>query len=348
MHRSRRASLNGGGPNPEATLKSRLVRKLRDPWWQGAGALLAAASLGVALAAVAIDEDRAESKPDATPSPTHTVERTEPSPAASTSSASTRQPTTTAPPAGDSVNCSNGDGDHNTNNCNIGAPSPDGAADFILGKTQWAWFDGDVEQLAPPRNGQTRVSLCNRWDDWLTDTPDLYLVGPKFSVTLTGNSSATAVITDVAADLYQRRPMKPDGTLVKCEYMGGDANYYYVIVNTITGKTSFVESEDGHPATDIKPVPMPPGLITLNRSGYTSAEIFLDSKIGQMYEGSLRVTVMINGKKRTISIGSPDNPLRWATPPSVEQGPQLPSYVGWNGKSRRWTTNYSPTEEEVY
>jgi hypothetical protein len=322
---------------------------LRDPWWQAAGAILAALALGLTLLGIpdggaqGNDETSAPSPASGNPNVKSPPGESAPSPPNSPS------PSTTVPPAGDTVNCSNGDGNGNTNNCNILPPPPIGDVSYKMRHSSWAWFDGPASKLPPPRKGETRLSICAQWNNWLTDTKKLHVVDPLFDVNLIGNRSDRVQITDIQAEVYRRTRLDAgNGTLVKCEFMGGDVSYYFATVNTATGRTTFQKSEDGQPSGDHRVYEMPPSIIALKEGGYTSAQVALKSLDGWLYEGSIAFTASINGKESTFKIGTVDRPFRWATPQTRDEAlDQEAPFVAWNGEAARWVKDYSPLEDQL-
>jgi hypothetical protein len=337
----------GKTKQPAANLRSRLVKNLQDPWWQGAGALIgavalgASVALGVAQASPSDEDERRTNNPPPSPvTTTSTTPWTESPPPSLSPSPSTTDPEP-AQPDGNTNACVNGNGDNATNNCTFGTVKNNGSANLDMIDTAYAWFDGNVSDIPKPRTGDVKDYDCASWDDWMMATPSLYAVGPVYSMYLMGNASDRVMVTDVKLHTYKQVKLPQPGTVVKCTHLGGDVHYYSVSVST-SGKTTFEFSEDGQ-GSDKPPIPMPPGKMTLSSKGYTSAEIFLDTPANHLYEGSLEATVLINGTKRQITLGNRANPLRWVTPDFPTEGPT--DFVGWNGTRARWERGYLPPSD---
>jgi hypothetical protein len=319
-----------------------MMRVLRDPWWQAAGVLVSIIGLLVAIAGISKSgNDTPLEELGNVTSPAPTTTRSPSVPTASPSTTPTPAPTSATPnsPPG-SVTCINGDGSNNTNNCGLLPPQSIGRISYDFGFALFAWFDGPVRDLPPPKAGQVRGSDCDEWGTWLTHTPRLHIVDPVIDFGMEGNFADNVSISKVEARIYQRRKVDAtDGTLVKCLFGGGSNAFYNVSVNTERRETTVTEMDLGSP-TDREPYLMPPASISLSRGGHVGVRITLDSPSNYMYEGSITVTASINGKAKVFHIGAPDQPFRWATPAKADDVDA--DYVAWDGNNKDWARNFYP------
>jgi len=57
-----------------------------------------------------------------------------------------------------------------------------------------------------------------------------------------------------------------------------------------------------------------------------------------LYEGSVKVTTLVNNKREVIPIGTPQRPFRWHSGP--ETG--MDDTYDWHPTKKRWVHNFDP------
>jgi hypothetical protein len=255
-------------------------------------------------------------------------------------------PQQTSPSPGSNViagDC-NAQGTNNTVACNI-LPTPPSMAAVkygLSGDNFHMFFAGQPGELPTPPDFELATGHCKDWGDWLQATPGMYMVGPSVDVQLQAGEPDLVTVTNVEVEIFKRTPIASNaGTVIQCSYGGGSNSYYLVNVDTVARSTTLVEDA----LSGAEPIPMPPASITLAEKGFETVRIGLSSMEGQLYEGRIVVTVIVNGAEKKLGVGSPQAPLKWIQSDSrFAIGSPGYTYHDWSMVERRWVKDLSPFE----
>jgi hypothetical protein len=303
-------------PSPIVAPKKKRLKSIANllgrRWWQGVAALLAV--IGLAFTAVQITKDA--------------------------SSGTDSSSVTDSEISGD---C-NAQGHGNTVDCSslpdqIGRVeiSPNNQVGMFL-------FEGLPNQLPTPPDytKDNNFMHCHVWERWLMETQNIYSLMPGGLVSAVGGAADQVSIIDYKVIPYSRRPLgKGPFTSIRCDH-GGDANFgYYLYYDTMKREAhlrSFLPSDE----SEGPPMPMPPASVNLTGPEHAGIYLEITSSPNYLYEGRLVVTVIINGERKDIAVGSPDQPYRWLSNGSDYD----PSHEwDWDPRRHKWIKDYQPPGE---
>ncbi|MBN1173399.1 MAG: hypothetical protein JXA67_14605 [Micromonosporaceae bacterium] len=285
-----------GSPPPATSRGWR--RSLDRPWWQGVGAVVGTIGVIVAIAAAC--------------------------------TATGGQPDHDNVITGD---C-NAQGTNNNLNCQtIAQASPRGDVTITPAMAIDVVYDGRPQDLPRPPAYSTDQALhhCDHWSDWITNTPNLYVVNPEHQLVLTAGDADVVAITQVQVRVLQRRPVR-DITMIRCEYGAAGSPSYMIEVDTLSQKTRW---QNWH-ASDNTWHDLPPESIVCRKADFAAALMTVASQQEYLYTGAVDLVANINGREIRQTLGTADRPLRWVMRSGDQRyNPRL-SY-DWNIQQGRWS-----------
>ncbi|GAA0905036.1 hypothetical protein Vau01_066300 [Virgisporangium aurantiacum] len=215
-------------------------------------------------------------------------------------------------------------------------PQSRGRVSLAIHNVVTAFFSGTPDQLPTPPNYPLDAAQghCDDWSEWLTGTDGIYLFDPSVGLTLEAGSDDLVVIKRVDVEVF-RRVSAGSGTIIKCLYGGGSNLGYSITVDTLKTETRFEAFDSDETGR------MPPASISLGNAGSESADIGISSPPGNLYEGSIKVSVIINNKPDVITIGTAQRPFRWHSGLVSGADPDGPKY-DWHPLQERWVRDFDP------
>lgn len=249
-------------------------------------------------------------------------------------------PSPTPVASGISGNC-NAQGSGNTVNCLQTYPSRIGNAELSGFLSNIFLFDGSPSDLpTPPSFGKSEANWhCPAWETWLTHSPEVYTVDPSALLSTVSGEGEQVAFIDYKVQLVDRKPLKSESkiTYLQCNYGGGGDVGYIAEWNTLQMKATLhdVRTDDGSAA------PMPPASLNLNGPQHESVLLNITSQSKYLYSGIMVATVVINGERQDLAIGSPENPLRWVGGKDAWPDSSTPMW-DWDPVHRSWVKNSAP------
>lgn len=208
--------------------------------------------------------------------------------------------------------------------------------------TYYVWFDGRPSDLPTPPAAGALNYPCADWYPWLRSQPGFYFSGPSKVITLSAGEPDLVTLTDAKLMITKRTTRaERDGIYIQCNWGGGSHKSYRIYIDTLKSRTTLrTNGVDGEgPAQR-----MPPAAIALGDVAQADAEIMATSVPGHLYEGILVVTVSRNGKTEKLTIGTPEEPLRWIATKAGGAVDDMEKY-GWDPGSSAWVKDYNPLAE---
>lgn len=201
-------------------------------------------------------------------------------------------------------------------------------------------YAGESENLpTPPDYPPAEVrGHCDEWEDWLSETVGIYSMAPAVGISLTSGQDEQVVINEVEATVFNKDPLPDDGdyTIIQCQYGAGYNAGLYIVIDVGTNTTTLVDYESPSPMT------MPPASVILNGHDYQRVTVSVESSTGYLYAGRIRVNFLVNGKKRSVDLGSAERPFRWVggRPPETP----FENRWDWHPKRGQWVEGLRPAD----
>lgn len=194
-------------------------------------------------------------------------------------------------------------------------------------------FEGELSELAtPPAYDPTHSTYhCLDWADWIQQNR-LYAPWAILVLLAPSGSSATARLVDLKVQILSKRRMGATTEIGCGNFDFGLGPGPGATVDLRTGKAT-ARAKDSSPDT-----PMPPASLAFDANSRTIVIDVSGGDQGFAYEGILTVSLVVDGVRRDIVLGSTTAPYRW-----VADGRGSPG-VGawdWNPTTKRWTTELS-------
>ena len=194
---------------------------------------------------------------------------------------------------------------------------------------------GASSQLSRPPDYPTEAksSHCHNWQAWMQGQSKVYPVGATSFMDLISGSPDLVVVTNVKVNVFSRIPLPPTYTLIQCSYGAGGVGYK-IRPNVITRQTEVTDDRTN------KEFVMPPGSLHIAGADFEATQITIVSRPNDLYQGSIEVDALVNGKPYVVKIGTVSNPVRWIEPSTIK--PRHPHPYDWDVKKQAWVNNFNP------
>jgi hypothetical protein len=227
----------------------------------------------------------------------------------------------------------NAQGSDNTVNCAQNLPKQIGDVRLEADYSNAVWaFDGPPSALpqAPDYKAHETRFHCSVWGNWLWEN-NFYSVSPGGNIYAVSGETDQVAIVDYNALVYSKTAIDQRRlTHIACNHGGGDTAGYFLDYDTNTRQSLITENIEG-----ASPRPMPPASINLTGPEYYGIALRVKSSSDYLYTGQLIVTVVINGKREQLAIGSSEHPYRWLGGEIDDM--QVPDTLwDWNPVTHRW------------
>jgi hypothetical protein len=200
---------------------------------------------------------------------------------------------------------------------------------------------GDPSQLPKPPDypAEYKASHCDKWLDWTQRQPTIYSVGADAFMDIISGSPDLVIVKNVKVNLFRKMALPHTVTLIRCKYGGGGAGPV-ITTNVITGQT---EVEDDRTS---KRFAMPPGSLSIAGADFEVARISIISRQNYLYEGSIEVDTLVNGKPRKVEIGSVSEPVKWVELSSNKRRDVSGAY-DWDVQKHAWVKGFNPLGDQL-
>ena len=233
--------------------------------------------------------------------------------------------------SGNKVFCVTQTGTASLGNVTIDWPSPLGG--------EYIYLD-DSSQLPKPPNypAEAKSSHCHNWQAWMRREPKIYPVGATSSMDLISGSHDLVVVTNVKVNVFNRVPLSRTYTLLRCSYGAGGIGYV-IRASVITGQTEVKDDRTNKEFT------MPPGSLHIAGADFEVTQITIASRPNYLYQGSIEVDALVNGKPHVVKIGTVSNPVRWIEPSTINS--RHPHPYDWDVQKQAWVENFNPFSDQL-
>jgi len=208
-------------------------------------------------------------------------------------------------------------------------PTPRPAATVELDQTpENAVFALPSDELPTPPDyvpdgPDAQESHCAEWAEWLNDQPAAQSSDPRIMVS--APAAAAATITAVRTRIF--KATRPKATFVRChEGAGGyEPTYLQIDLDAPDRRPVLTKEMEGD---EIGPLPDAVFTVGPGRTEYLA--LIATGKANWFYEWAVEVDVMVDGRRRTVELGSERRPLRtWSGSHGLERVDYDPAAQAW-------------------
>jgi hypothetical protein len=175
---------------------------------------------------------------------------------------------------------------------------------------------------------------CDEWANWFSQQKRIYTMLPSFMMDVSSSSGETVIVKRIESQIYRYAELGEERSLITCQYGAGTNPGHLVTVDTATRVTTWLDLSTEKTTT------IPPTTLQMKGEGeFAGVMVQIESKWGRLYEGTILVTMEVNGQERQLRLGTPKNPFRWLGGTRAPNEPDLtagdPAY-DWSPSKKQW------------